>query len=435
MLTFGLRNEQFSNSNQDKVKYIEMKNQIAPRFSAAWDVYGDSSMKVFGSAGRYALQMPTVVALRGANGSLNTEQHFAYTGTDANGAPTGLTQMTGVLSANNEFGQAKDPKTLASLGMKPSFQDEITLGMEKAFSPNLNFGAKVTYRTLKSTIDDFCDGRPFNKYAKEHNIDTSNFEGFNCASFNPGEANDFLVDFAGTKSNYTRVHLSKEDLGFEKAKRTYTALDFFAEHPYRNGWYAKVNYTWSRNSGNTEGQTLSDTATGQGDVAATQTWDYKEMMMYANGLLPNDRTHQIKAYGFYDLTPQFTVGANLLLASGRPRSCSGRMPVRGDAPNYASAEHYCGGKTVAENTPSPRGSLGRLPYDKNLDLNLTYKPEQVKGLNFQVDVFNVFNTQTIAKKYENYNNKDGSRYAIYDGVRSYTAPRSVKLSAEYNHKF
>jgi hypothetical protein len=52
----------------------------------------------------------------------------------------------------------------------------------------------------------------------------------------------------------------------------------FLEHPYRNGWYAKVNYTLSRNKGNTEGQTLSDTATAQGDVAATQTWDYPELM-------------------------------------------------------------------------------------------------------------------------------------------------------------
>jgi hypothetical protein len=24
---------------------------------------------------------------------------------------------------------------------------------------------------------------------------------------------------------------------------------------------------------------------------------------YANGLIPNDRTHSLKAYGFYDLTP------------------------------------------------------------------------------------------------------------------------------------
>jgi hypothetical protein len=271
--------------------------------------------------------MPTLIALRGANGSLNTSQYYTYTGTDSHGAPTGLTQVTGVLSGNNEFGQAKDPKTVAALDMKPSYQDEITIGFDKAFSPSLNFGVKGTYRTLKSTIDDFCDGRVFTKYAKDHGIDTSNYEGFSCASFNPGEANDFLVDYAGTHSNYTRVHLTKEDLGFDKAKRVYAALDFYVEHPYRDGWYGKLNYTLGRSKGNTEGQTLSDTTQGQGDVAATQTWDYAQLMKYADGLLPNDRKHQIKGYGFYDITPQITVGGFLTLASGRPRSCSGTNPT------------------------------------------------------------------------------------------------------------
>ncbi|MDY7539636.1 TonB-dependent receptor [Undibacterium sp. 5I1] len=439
LLTAGLRNEQFSNSNQDKVKYIEMKNQLAPRFSAAWDVNGDSSLKVFGSAGRYTVQMPTVVALRGANGSLNTNQYFAYTGTDANGSPTGLTQLTNVLSANNEYGQAKDPKVITSTGLKPSYQDEITLGFEKAYSANLNFGAKVTYRTLRSTIDDFCDQRPFDKWAARNNVSTANWQGFGCASFNPGEDNDFLVDFndanpATARKNYTKVHLTAADLGFEKAERKYTAVDLFAEHPYRSGWYGKLNYTWSRSTGNTEGQTLSDTNTGQADVAATQTWDYRELMLYANGLLPNDRTHQIKAYGFYDLTPQLSVGGNLLLAAGRPRSCSGTNPTPADSPNYTSASHYCFGATGAQNIPSPRGTVGNLEWDRRLDLNIVYKPSFLSGLSLKLDVFNVFDAQTVQKVVERYNTAN-VRYAIYEGVLSYSAPRTAKLTAEYNYKF
>ncbi|NVD69990.1 TonB-dependent receptor [Duganella sp. BJB1802] len=436
LITGGIRREGFYNANQDGTKYIEMKNQIAPRLSAVWDANGDSSFKVFGSAGRYTLQMPTLIALRGANGSLNTSEYYTYTGTDAHGAPTGLTAVTGVLSANNEFGQAKDPKTVAALDMKPSFQDEITLGFEKAYSPDLNFGVKGTYRTLKSTIDDFCDGRVFTKYAKDHNIDTSNYEGFSCASFNPGEANDFLVDYAGTKSNYTRVHLTQSDLGFDKAKRKYAALDFFAEHPYRNGWYGKLNYTLSRSTGNTEGQTLSDTTTGQGDVAATQTWDYAQLMKYADGLLPNDRKHQIKGYGFYEVTPQLTVGGFVTIASGRPRSCSGTNPttLNDVGYNYQSASHYCFGATGDLNTPSPRGTLGRLPWEKTLDLNASYKPTALPGLTLKVDVFNVFNDQSVQKVVERYNT-NLARYALYESVLNMSAPRSMKFSAEFNKKF
>ncbi|QOL49837.1 TonB-dependent receptor [Massilia litorea] len=436
LVTVGVRREGFYNANQDGTKYIEMKNQYAPRANVSWDVNGDASFKVFGSIGRYTIQIPTVVALRGANGSLYTTQNFSYTGVDANGQPTGTTELTGVLSSNNEFGQAKDPKTVAAQNMKPAYQDEITLGLERSFNPSLNFGAKVTYRKLRSTIDDLCDPRPFDAYAARNGIDATNYAGFGCATFNPGEDNDFLVDYAGN-GTYTKVHLTKEELGFDKATRTYAALDLFAEHPYRNGWYAKVNYTLSRNKGNTEGQTLSDTSSAQGDVAATQTWDYRELMSYADGLLPNDRKHQIKAFGFYDITPEWVIGGAATLASGRPRSCVGTNPNTVGFPpglNYQSASHYCFGATGSTNTPSPRGSVGRLPWEKTFDMNVVYRPAAVAGLSLKVDVFNVFNSQTAQKVYERYNTNQ-SRYNLYEGLISATAPRSAKFTAEYNYKF
>lgn len=436
LVTLGLRNEGFYNANQNGTKYIDQKNSYLPRASASWDVNGDSSLKVFGSIGRYSVPMPVQVALRGANGSLNTTQYYAYTGTDANGLPTGLTQLTGALSANNEYGQAKDPKTLAAIDMKPMYQDEFTIGFERAWSSDLTFGGKLTYRTLKSTIDDFCDQRPFDKYAAAHNINTSNYGGFNCASFNPGVDNDFYVDYAGTQSNYTRVHLSAADLGFEKAERKYTAVDLFVEHPYRNGWFGRINYTWSRDKGNTEGQTLSDTNTGQGDVSATMAWDYPEIMRGANGLLPNDRTHQIKAIGWYDLTSQWTIGGSLDIESGRPLSCVGKNPTpNAGSPNY-QYEHYCfGTPNYTTNVFVPRGTIGRYPWTKTLDMNLNYKPTLVPGLNLKVDVFNVFNDQTMIKRLEQYNLSSGNISSTYGGAYLYAAPRSIKFSAEYNHRF
>ena len=437
LVTIGVRREGFFNANQDGVKYIEMKNQIAPRLNVAWDVNGDSSFKVYGSAGRYTVPIPSLVALRGANGSLYTNQYFAYTGTDANGQPTGLTQMTGIGSSNNEFGQAKDPKTVAAQDMKPAYQDEITLGLERQLTPNYNFGAKFTYRKLRSTIDDTCDPRPFTRYAERNNIDTSNYAGFGCATFNPGEDNDFIVDYAGN-GTYTDVHLTKEDLGFDKPTRTYAALDFFLEHAFRDGWYAKVNYTLARSRGNTEGQTLSDTATAQGDVAATQTWDYPELMIGSDGLLPNDRKHQIKAFGFVEVTKEINVGANLLLASGRPRSCSGTNPITSvtgwEGPNYQSASRYCLGATGAQNTLVQRGTLGRLPWEKTLDLNVTYRPAILDGLSLRVDVFNVLNDQSVQKVNERYNTGN-ARYALYETPTYLSAPRAARFTVEYNKRF
>jgi hypothetical protein len=427
LLTAGVRSEDYTNLNGDNIAFLTMKKQIAPRFGASWDVNGDSALKVFGTAGRYHVQIPTHIAVRGASRSTFTRQYYTYTGVDAFGAPTGRTAITGVLSSNNEFGQAKDPQTVSAQDMKPTYQDEITLGFEKSLNRSYNWGAKGTFRTLGATIDDFCDQRPFDAYAARNNIDTSNWGGFGCASFNPGRGNTFMVDYKGTGTNLTRVFLSKADLGFEDAKRTYSALDFFLEHPMRDGWYGKVNYTWSKSKGNTEGQTLSDVA--QTDVAATQTWDYRELMEYAYGKLPNDRTHQIKAYGFYQFAKQWGLGGNFLAASGRPKSCLGNYlsSYTADFPDYGSSHHYC------NDIIAPRGTAGNLPWDVRLDVNFVFQPDAVKGLQFKLDIFNLFNRQAAQTVDEQYNSGSAVS-ATYGRVISYTAPRSGRVTLQYDFK-
>ena len=439
LVTLGVRNEQYKNRNGDGIAFLKVDNQINPRVAASWDVNGDSSLKVYGSAGRYSIQIPTHVAVRGASRSTLTREYFTYSGVAADGQPTGLTALTGVTSSDNEFGQEKLYQTVSAQNIKPSFQDEVTLGFEKAMSPSLNIGAKFTYRTLRSTIDDFCDQRPFDAYAAAHGIDASNWGGFTCASINPGESNDFLVDYAGTGKDFTKVTLSAADMGFDKASRVYKALDLFAEHPLRDGWYGKINYTLSRSKGNTEGQTLS--AVAQTDVAATETWDHRELMEYANGLLPNDRLHQIKAYGFWEFVPQWTIGGNFLAASGQPITCLGNYPASlqtAGFPDYGSAYHYCGAGAGAENPPSPQGSAGRLPWDVRLDMDLIYKPTFLKGLAFKLDVFNVFNKQTVQQIDQTYNTDTGSvspTYGTPGAFVGYTQGRSAKFTVEYNHRF
>ncbi len=91
----GLRWDTFDNMNGDGETFAKIKNQFAPRLGFSWDVYGDSSFKVYANAGRYALPLTATVAVRGASKSLYSEEFFTYTGVDpATGAPTGLTQIT-----------------------------------------------------------------------------------------------------------------------------------------------------------------------------------------------------------------------------------------------------------------------------------------------------------------------------------------------------
>jgi hypothetical protein len=52
-----------------------------------------------------------------------------------------------------------------------------------------------------------------------------------------------------------------------------------------------------------------------------------------------------------------------------------------------------------------------------------------------MDVFNLLNKQTVQAINETYNSGIGVINAGYGRVASYTDPRSVRLTAEYNHRF
>jgi len=151
-----------------------------------------------------------------------------------------------------------------------------------------------------------------------------------------------------------------------------------------------------------------------------------------NGLLPNDRTHQIKAFAFYNVAPEWTVGGNLLVASGRPLSCFGSHPSRTD---YIGNYNYCFGATDKTNVPVVRGSLGNLPTDMSFDLNVAYRPDYVKGLTLKTDIFNLFNRVVAQRLNETYNTQANTVSPDYGRVMSYTAPRAVRFTVEYNHAF
>ncbi len=438
LLSLGLRNEGFNNKNGDGNSYINLPTQLAPRLGASWDINGDASTKLFANMGRYHVPVPTNVAVRGAGSSLYTTQRFVYTGVDTvTGAPTGLTSLGAPYSSNNEYGQAKDPRSVAAQDMLGNYQDEYSIGFEKAISKGLNIGGKLTYRSLRTAIDDHCDDRPFLAWAARNKVDTTNFGGYNCSLFNPGIGNTFNIDMTGN-GKLNNIVLTAADLGVAPVKREYLAIDVFAEHPFDGKWWGKATYTLSRNNGNTEGQLLSDI--GQGDVSTTQAYDFPEFSVNADGLLPNDRAHQIKLFGYYQATPEWGIGGNMLAASGRPKNCIGNAPsttgdffTNGNVTNYSgygSAYFFCDG------VASPRGSAGRLPWDVRVDMNFSYKPAALKGFGFKLDVFNLFNNQVIETIEERkYNRNVTTIRTTYNSVQSYTAPRSMKLTASYDYKF
>ena len=452
LLSLGLRNEQFTNYNGDGKPYARQRHQLAPRIGVSWDVFGDSSLKVFANAGRYHLAMPNNVAVRGASGSLNTSEYFTYTGVDPKtGAPTGLTPIavdrskgytcgnTNAISANLECGEAPDPRTVAAKGLNSHFQDEYIAGMEQQISPAYNWGAKLTYRNLRSAIDDTCTPAL----------------GGHCFLFNPGQANTFLQEQAD--GSFKEVTYSNRELGFPRLKRKYYAVDLFLEHPFAEKWYGRIDYTYSRNYGNTEGQLASDLDTGNGgqaDVSTTQDWDLPQLMVGANGLLPNNRKHQIKAFGYFQATEEWRFGASLIAASGRPKNCTSHYPTADKGLYSGAAYWFCGlsgsgtapGAVDAKGKPipyvpaasdyafSPRGSHGTAPWTYQLNLNVAYTPSWLDNkLTLQMDIINVLNRQ-VATAY-NYRYETSVRNTpnqLYLREINVSDPRYFRFTARYD---
>ena len=441
LLSLGLRSDSFINYNGEHKAYAEQKNNLGPRIGASWNVKGDGTLKVFSNMGRYFLALPNNVAIRGANASLGATKYYTYTGINPDGTPQGLNQIkpaagsrglcpegtpgAGATSLNSECGVAPNPATVAIEGLKPHYQDEFLLGFEHSLNKQWSWGSKLTYRDLKSAIDDICVNDV-------------------CRIFNPGLAATFLIPQANGEIKKTTY--SAADLGFPKLKRKMVSLDMFAE--YQDGrTFGKLQYTLSRNFGNAEGQLDSSGDTGSGgqkDVSVTAQWDLPEIMEGSNGLLPNNRKHQFKAFGSYKLNSEWRVGGSAIIQSGRPVDCLSYYPY--DKPGIYDGTYYnyCGvpGDQTAVTTPgtapnagyvfSPRGTRGNTPWTKTFNFSTTYTPAFAKGLSLQADIQNLFNTQ-IATAYNSQSASSRSEVnKAYNRVLYYTDPRTVRLTARYD---
>lgn len=453
----GLRWDTFKNLDGFGNTFVEIKNQLGPRLGFSWDVNGDSTFKVFGNAGRYALPLTPDVATRGASASLFTRQQFTFTGVDpVTGAPTGLTPRAGAPGTlqyiNGEFGSPKNALTIASSNLDPMYQDEFILGFQKQLSDHFSIGVRGIYRDLKAAIDDNCDytavleagGFTYDDEAeawlRNGQSPVLPNDGFPyCRMFNPGEDAVFLTDFFNN-GNLESVTIKGDRLS-PPAKRKYAAMEFFFDGNW-DKFFLQGSYTYAKSRGNTEGGVKSDI--GQANTNVTQDFDYIELTKDTFGYLPNDRRHSLKLFGNWELSEEWSIGANVLVQSGRPLNCFGVLyPYHGGYHPYGSSFMRCGTSPAGQATSGgnfigpvsafPRGTKGRLPWTSNLDLNVAYAPTWAEGLQFKVDIFNVLNSQKVTSVVETAENAStGLPSDTYLVPASFQAPRSVRFMVQYD---
>ena len=447
LLNLGLRNDQFTNYSAGNQPYIrETKPQWQPRLGFSWDIFGDSSAKLYGNVGRYYLALPTGLGVRMAGANAYINEYYTYSSIDANGIPQGLTQVhtsATPFSPDGEYGTPKDPKTIAAADLKPMYQDEYVLGFQKtlnAFGQSLVWTSQATYSKMNNIIDDTgtVPNPPADANPTAYQTDIL---------VNPGRSNTirYLANDGTYKTYIWNPHTASDGFvtGFPKAFRKYYSLEEALEHPWDGKWMGKIDYVFAKSYGTTEGPTYSplgqtsnaSAAAGGGQSGSiSEAWDFPALMQYSNGELPNSHRHTLKAYGTYAITPEWLVSALYIVQSGAPITCLGAWgPSQVDVDGYGEAYHWCNGM------PSRPGDAGRTPWTHKLDLSVSYIPEWAgKHLTLQVQVQNVFNEQNDTAYVITHDGVGGApdtAYKLpYGGVAGYAVepPRYAEFSVKYD---
>jgi hypothetical protein len=302
--------------------------KIAPRFGAVYDVFGDSSLKVFGSFGVYYDVMKLYMAEGAFGGFKWRTDYYTLDNPDfrliaaTNDINDAASQAAGGVYKGQLDWRIPSFDTLQP-NMKPVAQREISLGVEKKLTEDISASVRLVQKHLIRTIEDIGIGVAGGEQY---------YEG------NPGSP--WIVD------------LFNEILGPEywpqtKAIREYYAMNLDLVKRFSHNWQGGLNYTLSKTKGNYGGLSSTDEF-GRNSPNVERSYDLWFMMYQMdgtalNGPLPQDRTHYLKVYGSYSFPIGLTIGATGFAKSGNPMST--RLDFTG---SYLYPLGY--------------GDLGRLPW-------------------------------------------------------------------------
>jgi hypothetical protein len=338
-----------------------LPNQWSPRLGLIIDPSRAGRMKLYGNFARYYESVPLDMVDRSFPGEPGLRSQKDSSLCD----PRDPAQQQGICQSDSARLRSQDPldanrlwstvgagATIVDPDIKPQSTDEIVIGGEYELIANSRVGLSYTRRSLNVVIEDMSrdDGQTY-------------FIG------NPGYG--FAKDFV-------------------KPHRTYDGVTFFFQRTFADLWLAQVSYTWSRLYGNYEG--LFRTDTGQLDPNINSDFDLVSLLPNRTGLLPADRTHQIKAFGAREFVLRPGLSLNLGMSyrgsSGTPFSYLGAHV------DYGAGQAYI----------LPRGSAGRLPWVNRIDSRLAVNYVVAKDIttSLSLDVFNLFNFQTATAYDQNY---------------------------------
>jgi outer membrane receptor protein involved in Fe transport len=376
--------------------HFNMKDKLAPRLGAAYDMFGDGRMKVFGSWGLYydwtKYNLP-----RGSFGAETWCIYYRSLDTLDLGS-LNLSNMPGrdLWTAGGNTGGCRDrrvPSFADSIDpdLKPMRQSSFSAGTEFQIGRSSVLTVHYIHNDLLETIEDLGV------------LDAQGNEVYVIG--NPGKG-DPIQPVSGATGAFIQP----------KPIRNYDALELGWNRRFAQNYFFSANYTLSRLYGNYAGLASSDeiTTPTTGVASATtqqqagsisrpggnvnRAWDLDEILFDSHGnldvkgRLATDRPHVLKLYGAYDFPFGSQIGAFVYAGSGTPISTY--VNTVNQIPVFVEG----------------RGDMGRTPVYTRTDLLLSHSLRfaSSRRLRFDLNVVNLFNQKTGRHIFNNLNKGAGS---------------------------
>lgn len=336
-----------------------------PRLGVVWSPARDGTTKVYAFAGRFDYALPTALSIFSA-GNFTVAATYNF-------------DQTAVAQDPNVYGHPAPDRNSnffvyrKDQGLHAIYQDELTLGVEKALG-SLTVALKATYRRLGNAIEDRCD------------LDNVQNDGSACAVLNPGSSDPYSRgDFysctaldapydncTGDPSTDVPVYGAPP---VPHARRLYRGIEVLARQSISDRLWLQASYVFSSLRGNYDGGVYE--AGGRTDPGVNPDFDFPAFFHNGYGRLYVDRPNLFRFDGFYTTPFGLSIGAQGWIRSGAPLNRTG----------------YFNG-FPGEIQLVQRGYAGRLPTEWEANLTLQY-PLRIGPVTatLQAYVFNVFDNQ------------------------------------------